>query len=259
MKNEREMSEKYEIEKINELEGYEKINSDLTTIVDNDDLNKGIEKYQRINLSHNKLTQIKELFIFTKLVYLDLSYNQFEKLANFFPLKELEVLILSNNFLRDIGTYLFPLKKLQHLDLSNNVIDMNNNAIISALKENEELISLLLIGNHNYNYENAKYLCLSNLKKITFLDAIKIVNDKKNEKNKNIKRAYINVKGIKGNQKKISTLNEYINFKFNDYKNNKNDYDNNMKSNQQKDDDNIKVLNNKVKSSYYFLKYSSSC
>ena len=256
MKNEEESNKKIEIDQVNKLEGYEKTNADLTTINNIEELKENKEKYQRINLSHNKLFQIKELFIFPKLVYLDLSFNYLEKLTNFYPLKDLEVLILANNFIRNINTNLFPLKKLQHLDLSNNHLDMSNNATINALKENTELKSLLLKGNDNYNYEQIKYLCLDNLKKINFLDAIKIAG---NKNNKNVQKAYINVHGIKGNQKKISTLNEYIKFKFNDYNDNKKDYEDNMKNNQQKNDDNIKELENGIKSSYYFLKYSSSC
>ena len=253
-------SEKNEINQLNKLEGYEKSNEELTTISNIIELNENKDKYQRITLSHNKLTEIKELFIFPNLVYLDLSYNNIEKLKNLFPLKNLEILILSNNLLRGINTNLFPLKKLQHLDLSNNKIDMKNNIIINALKENEELISLLLFGNYNYNFEKSKYLCLENLKKINFLDAKKIISDKskENKKKKNI-RAYISVQGIKGNQKNISTLNEYIKFKLDDFKNNEKNYQDNMKSNQQKYEQNLKELENENKTSYYYLKYSSSC
>ena len=259
MKNEKEVDEKFEINQLNKLEGYENMNADLTTITDISELNDNKEKYQRINLSHNKLTQIKELFIFSNLVYLDLSFNQLEKLKSFYPLRDLEILILSNNFIRDISTYLVPLKKLQHLDLSKNKIDMNNNIVITALRENTELLSLQLFGNINYDYEKVKYLCLDNLGKLNFLDAEKIINNKKPKNNKNIKKTFVNVQGIKGNQKKISTLNEYIKFKLNDFNNNKEDYENSLKNNQKKTEDNIKELNNENSSSYYFFKYSASC
>ena len=258
-----ENNENHEINELNKLECYEKINANLISINNNkelNELNKNKDKYQKINFSHNKLTDIQEFFIFSNLVYLDLSFNQIEKLKMLSPLKNLEILILSNNLIRNINTCLFPLKKLQHLDLSNNHIDMKNNIIINALKENIELISLLLYGNYNYNYEKTKYLCLENLNKINFLDSIKIINNKSQKKiNKNDNKSFISVKGIKGNKKKISTLNEYIKFKFDDFNNNKKEYENNMKKTQQKNDDNIKELNNENKSSYYFLKYSSFC
>ena len=260
MENKKDSDEKYEINQLDKLEGYEKTNAELTTITDINELNNNKNKYQRINLSHNKLTEIKELLIFENLVYLDLSYNQFEKLKSLSPLRELEILILSNNFIRSINTNFFGLKKLQHLDLSNNRIDMSNNITITALKENTEIISLLLFGNNNYDFEKAKYLCLENLGKINFLDAKKIINGKsKKFKNKKINKSYISVQGIKGNQKNISTLDEYIKFKFEDFNNNQKDYENNIKNNQQKNEENLKELNNESKTSYYFLKYTSSC
>ena len=249
--------EKKEISQLNKLEGFEKTNSELTTIKDIKELNDNKDKLQRITLSHNKLTDITELLIFPNLVYLDLSFNQIEKLKNLYSLQNLEILILSNNLLRNINTNLFPLKKLQHLDLSNNKIDMKTNIIINALKENTELISLLLFGNINYDFEQTKYLCLENLKKINFLDAIKIISDKKRKKRKNGHKTFVSVQGIKGNQKNISTLNEYIKFKLDDFKNNEKDYENNMRNNQQKCDYNIKELNKENKTSYYYFKCSS--
>ena len=251
--------DKKEINQLNKLEGFEKTNSELTTIKDIKELNDNKDKYQRITLSHNKLMDITELLIFPNLVYLDLSFNHIEKLKNLYPLQSLEILILSNNLLRNINTNLFPLKKLQHLDLSNNKIDMKNNIIINALKENTELISLLLFGNINYDFEQTKYLCLENLKKINFLDAIKIISDKKKrKKSKNGHKTFVSVQGIKGNQKNVSTLNEYIKFKLDDFKNNEKDYENNMRNNIQKCDNNIKALDKENKTSYYYIKYSSS-
>ena len=105
---------------INLLESYEITNEDLKTIVNIDELNNKKEKYQKMNLSHNLLTEIKEFFIFPNLVYLDLSFNRIQKLEYLSPLTELEILILSNNYIREIFRELFPLKKLQHLDLRKN-------------------------------------------------------------------------------------------------------------------------------------------
>ena len=138
------------INEIDSLETYEKTKGDLKTIANIKELINNNDQYQKIILSHNLLTEIKEFFIFPKLIYLDLSFNQIQKLENFSPLSELEILILSNNFISEIYRALFPLRKLQHLDLSNNRIDILNSSIISSLQENKELFSLLLKGNINY-------------------------------------------------------------------------------------------------------------
>ena len=244
--------------KINLLESYEKTNEELKSIINIDELNNNREKYQKINLSHNLLTEINELFIFPNLVYLDLSFNKIEKLENLSPLSELEILILSNNFIKEIYRALFPLKKLQHLDLSQNRIDIENSSVISALKENKELISLLLKDNINYDFQKTKYLCLEKLQKLNFLDGIKIINNTNFDYNKDIKKAFIIVKGIKGNGKKISTLKEYIKFKINDIKNNEKEYEENINDTKEKINQNLKRLNKGCKSSSYFLKYLHS-
>ena len=237
------------------LVAYEKTNENLKTIVNIDELKNEKDKYQKINLSHNMLTEIKEFFIFPRLVYLDLGFNRIEKLEYLSSLTELEILILSNNYIKEIYRALFPLKKLQHLDLSNNLIEVEKSLVISALKENKELISLLLKDNINYDFQKTKFMCLEKLQKLNFLDGIKIVNDLNIDLNKDIKKAFITVKGIKGNDKKVSTLNEYIKFKMNDIKNNEKEYEENMNDNKEKINQNIQKLNKGSKSSYYFFKY----
>ena len=147
------------------------------------------------------------------------------------------------------------MKKLQHLDLSHNQIDVDKSLVISALKENKELISLLLKDNLNYNFQNTKYQCLEKLQKLNFLDGIKIVNNLNIDLNKDIKKAFITVKGIKGNGKKISTLKEYIKFKMNDINSNEKEYQENISDNKERINQNIKKLNKGDKSSYYFFKY----
>ena len=147
------------------------------------------------------------------------------------------------------------MKKLQHLDLSHNQIDVEKSLVISALKENQELISLLLNDNINYDFQTTKYLCLEKLQKLNFLDGIKIINNLNIDLNKDIKKAFITVKGIKGNGKKVSTLNEYIKFKMNDIKNNEKEYKENITDNKERINQNIQKLNKGTKSSYYFLKY----
>lgn len=237
------------------LVAYEKTNENLKTIVNIGELINEKDKYQKINLSHNMLTEINEFFIFPRLVYLDLSFNRIEKLENLSPLTELEILILANNFIRDIYRALFPLKKLQHLDLSKNQIEVEKSLVISALKENKELISLLLKDNINYDFQKTKFICLEKLQKLNFLDGIKIVNDLNIDYNKDIKKAFITVKGIKGNDKKVSTLNEYIKFKMNDIKNNEKEYEENINDNKERINQKIQNLNKGSKSSYYFFKY----
>ena len=250
------MSEKIKGQNI--LETYEKKNEELKSIVNIDELVNDNDKYQKIILSHNLLTEINEFFIFPRLIYLDLSFNQIQKLENFAPLSELEILILSNNFIREIYRAFFPLRKLQHLDLSHNRIDIPNSSIISSLKENKELFSLLLKDNINYDFQKVKFLCLEKLEKLTFLDAIKIVSNTNIDLNKKIKKAFVTVQGIKGNDKKICTLKEYIKFKKNDLENNEKDYKENFNDNKERINLNISKLNQGTKSSYYFFKFLDS-
>jgi hypothetical protein len=242
----------------NILETYEKKNEELKSIVNIDELVNDNDKYQKIILSHNLLTEINEFFIFPRLIYLDLSFNQIQKLENFAPLSELEILILSNNFIREIYRAFFPLRKLQHLDLSHNRIDIPNSSIISSLKENKELFSLLLKDNINYDFQKVKFLCLEKLEKLTFLDAIKIVSNTNIDINKKIKKAFVTVQGIKGNDKKICTLKDYIKFKKDDLKNNEKEYKENMDDNKERINQNISKLNQGTKSSYYFLNFLDS-
>ena len=250
------MSEKLKGNNI--LETYEKKNEELKSIVNIDELVNDNDKYQKIILSHNLLTEINEFFIFPRLIYLDLSFNQIQKLENFAPLSELEILILSNNFIREIYRAFFPLRKLQHLDLSHNRIDIPNSSIISSLKENKELFSLLLKDNINYDFQKVKFLCLEKLEKLTFLDAIKIVSNTNIDINKKIKKAFVTVQGIKGNDKKICTLKDYIKFKKDDLKNNEKEYKENMDDNKERISQNISKLNQGTKSSYYFLNFLDS-
>ena len=250
------MSEKLKGNNI--LETYEKKNEELKSIVNIDELVNDNDKYQKIILSHNLLTEINEFFIFPRLIYLDLSFNQIQKLENFAPLSELEILILSNNFIREIYRAFFPLRKLQHLDLSHNRIDIPNSSIISSLKENKELFSLLLKDNINYDFQKVKFLCLEKLEKLTFLDAIKIVSNTNIDINKKIKKAFVTVQGIKGNDKKICTLKDYIKFKKDDLKNNEKEYKENMDDNKERINQNISKLNQGTKSSYYFLNFLDS-
>ncbi len=144
------------------------------------------------------------------------------------------------------------------MDLSHNRIDIPNSSIISSLKENKELFSLLLKDNINYDFQKVKFLCLEKLEKLTFLDAIKIVSNTSIDLNKKIKKAFVTVQGIKGNDKKICTLKDYIKFKKDDLKNNEKEYKENMDDNKERINQNISKLNQGTKSSYYFLNFLDS-
>ena len=144
------------------------------------------------------------------------------------------------------------------MDLSHNRIDIPNSSIISSLKENKELFSLLLKDNINYDFQKVKFLCLEKLEKLTFLDAIKIVSNTSIDLNKKIKKAFVIVQGIKGNDKKICTLKDYIKFKKDDLKNNEKEYKENMNDNKERISQNISKLNQGTKSSYYFLNFLDS-
>ena len=86
------------------------------------------------------------------------------------PLQNLEILILSYNNIKSIGFSFVALKKLQHLDLGFNLLEVNDGSLIKTLKFNPELISLVLSGNIDYNFETCKYICLEYLHKLDFLD-----------------------------------------------------------------------------------------
>lgn len=249
---------------LNKLISYSKQDSELTTIINIDEeLSKNFATYQKLIFSNNKLTNIKEFFIFTNIIYLDLSNNLFTKLTNLSPLKNIEILIISNNKLTNISKSLSDLKKLQYLDLSNNLINIKSTALITMLKYNIGLVSLILFGNQNYDFNETKFLCLDQLKNLNYLDAVRIVgncNRDKNIKNKKTPKTSINVKGIKGNKKNISTLEEYVKFKINDFDLNKKDYEKEIEKNKI-NENNVENNLNKIKknsSSYYYIKYLSS-
>ena len=211
-----------------ELVEYSKPSSNLSSISGLSDLTSSCEKYQKIILSDNKLSNIGEFFRFKNLSYLDLSHNFFQKLLPLTSLKELQYLDLSFNQIKNINMTLVNLKKLTHLNLSNNKIDINDGVTIKVLKNNPELNSLLLRQNVNYDFEYTKLLCLEHLKNLVFLDEQKILGNK-NKSNKqrgsSFKKTFINVRGIKGNSKKVCGLKEYIKFKMDDINNNKEEYE----------------------------------
>ena len=205
------------------LETYIGQNKGLESITNIPDLMENCNNYNKIILSHNKLTRINEFFIFQNVIYLDLSNNFFQKLETFYNLQNLETLLLNNNCIEHILMSLKNLSNLTHLDLSHNKIDMSDNVTIKALKYNPKLKKLLVKGNKNYNFQKIKYECLDSIKSLQYLDEEKIIRTVR--RNRSLQKSYIKIKGMNGNSKQICGLKEYIQFKINDIKDNK-DYEN---------------------------------
>ncbi|MCQ2816594.1 MAG: leucine-rich repeat domain-containing protein, partial [archaeon] len=241
-----EISEKKESK---ELLSYEEEGKELETIKGIEFLNVNSENIQKISLANNNLKSLPEFFKFPNLIYLDLSHNLINKLQDLAPLSNLEILILAHNSISKIGLHLASLKKLKHLDLSFNIFSMKDNSIIRSFKYNPQLMSLVLEGNFEYNYENAKFLCLELLKQIEFLDRIQIVNNKKT--NTKINHTYVKAKGKKNESKKIRTMQDYINFKMEDMENNTEEYDKIMQQETQKKKKKEKKDKKDLSSRYY--------
>ena len=176
-------TEQKEVDELDNLFSYDNSSKNIESIEDVDYLNNNANKIQKIKLSDNKISDISQFFKFKNLIYLDLSHNLLSKLENLSPLINMEILILSNNNLKSLGFNLVSLKKLQHLDLGFNLLEVNDGSLIKSLKFNTELISLVLNGNINYDFEKCKYCCLDYLPKIEFLDTVQIVELKKPKSN----------------------------------------------------------------------------
>ena len=234
--------------KLDELVSYENTNKNIENISTLDELINKIDTIQKIKLSNNKISNITQFLPFSNLVYLDLGHNSLQKIDNMSPLQNLEILILSYNNIKSIGFSFVALKKLQHLDLGFNLLEVNDGSLIKTLKFNPELISLVLSGNIDYNFETCKYICLEYLHKLDFLDTVQLIDNKKNKVK--ISSAYVEVKSSKGKKKKIRTLNDYIKFRQEDL------IDENQEKNieQQEEKPSPEELE-KNSSSYYYLQY----
>ena len=207
-------------------------------------------KIQKIILSKNQISDVSQFFIFPKLIYLDLSFNKISKLENLSPLINLEALVLSNNNIKAIGFSLVSLKKLQHLDLGYNLLEVNDGALIKSLKFNPDLISLVLNGNINYDFEKCKYFCLDFLNKIELLDTEQIYDG--NKANVEINKSFVTVTGKGGKVQKVKRLKDYIRFKQADIEDNKEEYD------KLKDKEFETAPSKKGYSSYYYLNLYNS-
>ena len=246
-----EKAEQKEVDELDNLFSYDNSSKNIESIEDVEYLNNNASKIQKIKLSDNKITDISQFFKFKNLIYLDLSHNPLTKLDNLSPLINMEILILSNNNLKSLGFNLVSLKKLQHLDLGFNLLEVNDGSLMKSLKFNTELISLVLNGNINYDFEKCKYCCLDYLPKIEFLDTVQIVELKKPKTNL---KAYVEVKGKGGKKKKCKKLNDYIKYKKADIEDNKKEYDEITKKNKE----NSNMKSNRAASSYYYLNLLNS-
>ena len=243
--------EENKVDKLDELESYENTNKNIEDISTIDELMNKMEQIQKIKLSNNKISNISQFLNFSNLVYLDLGHNTLHKIENLSPLQNLEILILSYNNIKSIGFNLVALKKLQHLDLGFNLLEVNDGSLIKTLKFNPELISLVLSGNIDYNFETCKYICLEVLNKLDFLDTVQLVDTKK----KKYRSSYVEVKCPKGKKVKVRRLRDYIKFKQDDLKEKENENDNSQK---EKDEKYSPEMLEKNTSSYYYFQYLNS-
>ena len=240
--------EENKVDKLDELESYENTNKNIEDISVIDELINKMDHIQKIKLSNNKISNISQFLNFSNLVYLDLGHNTLHKIENLSPLQNLEILILSYNNIKSIGFNLVALKKLQHLDLGFNLLEVNDGSLIKTLKFNPELISLVLSGNIDYNFETCKYICLEVLNKLDFLDTVQLVDSKK----KKYRSSYVEVKGSKGKKVKVRRLRDYIKFKQDDLKEKENENENSQK---EKDEKYSPEMLEKNTSSYYYFQY----
>ena len=234
-------------------------NEELRSINQFDELIKNCNNYKKIIFSHNKLSKISEFFIFKNVSYLDLSYNYFQKLEIIYNLENLQTLLLNNNSIQHLNMSLKYLINLTHLDLSNNILDMNDGISIKVLKYNINLRELLLKGNANYEFTKVKFICLESIKNLIYLDGQRIFGNTR--RNRSLQKSFVDVKGKRGNSKRICRLREYIEFKINDIKDSKNEAE--VEDENNKKDDIVKMFGldkrskEKNSSNYYFTYLSS--
>ena len=234
-------------------------NEELKSIKQFDELIKNCNNYKKIIVSNNKLSKISEFFIFKNVSYLDLSNNYFQKLEIIYNLENLQTLLLNNNSIQHLNMSLKYLINLTHLDLSNNRLDMNDGISIKVLKYNINLRELLLKGNVNYEFGKVKIICLESIKNLIYLDGERIFGSTR--RNRSLQKSFVDVKGKRGNSKRICRLREYIEFKINDIKNNQNEVE--VEDEINKKDDIVKRFGldkrskEKNTSNYYFTYLSS--
>lgn len=181
----------------------------------------------KLNLSKNQFYEITDDFLdFRNLVCLDMTENYLENITNLHYLVNLEILILSKNFISDIGNVLTSLQNLQFLDLCFNKLIVND-LLVRTISQNKNLFSLSLRGNINYDFEKVKIKCLELTENLEILDTITIYHKRHD---KIIIDNHIDYKTKKGKKVKIKTLKDYMNVRIKDLEEN-NLFDNNESTN----------------------------
>jgi Leucine-rich repeat (LRR) protein len=186
----------------------------------NDIFNRtNVSQIVKIDITNNSITKIPEIIkFFPCLTYLDLSRNQIQNIASLSQLKNLEVLILSNNKILNIWDNLYNLNKLHILDLSYNKLIVNS-PLIKSFKYNLSLVSLSLKGNTMYNFSDIKLHCLENLRSLTHLDGLQIISPNLLTLPKG-EDVYINTLSITGESNKVKKVKDYIKLRRRDIKQN---------------------------------------
>ncbi|SBS84103.1 leucine-rich repeat protein, putative [Plasmodium ovale] len=123
---------------------------------------KEMEKYvhlKYVNMSHNKITDIENLYKLNNIIFLDLSYNLIKKLGNLksIYLKNCLYMNMSYNLIKIVED--IKLKNIMEIDLSNNEIDNLNIYCSNTVKK-------LILSNNNIKNIHFKNI-LTNLE---FLD-----------------------------------------------------------------------------------------
>ncbi|KAK6177119.1 hypothetical protein SNE40_015286 [Patella caerulea] len=126
-------------------DGLEVVDMAHNSITQIDDCIQMMPHVEKLDLSHNQITDLKYLQLLSQLTYLDLSYNQISNLVSLHTkLGNLKTLKLAGNKLKDLTAF-SKLFSLEVLDVSHNEISLIND--VRPVCGLPCLESLLLMGN----------------------------------------------------------------------------------------------------------------
>ena len=119
------------------------------------ELGRDFESFMNVRqmfLHHNRIQYIKDaLYANIRIEYLDLSFNQLRSLSGIEYLKQLQVLIVSHNLLRDLPQLYVILKKLhnlEHIEIEDNpfyyYLDCADHEYHSQSAQQSDLVEQLL-------------------------------------------------------------------------------------------------------------------
>lgn len=149
-----------------------------------------LKNLQFLDLSHNFISEIKQLADFSKIQWLNLSYNKITSMEGLKCLKKIQVLDLSGNKI-DVICGLEALINLQKLDLSYNAIRK-----VEGLEQLKNIQSLSLGGNP-IGTEEQRYL------EIGAQELIQFIRDKRQKKEETKDRAELRrIKRLEKRKKK---------------------------------------------------------